>query len=103
MVQSPMTDFNTAQALQDELAGVLKEAKGMSFDDAVTFAEPIVRYLQQQYGGDELYIPRPGRTYPITEILAARDSGKLVKDICRQYGISRRSYYNLLSLGSIVL
>lgn len=92
-----MTMLNVAQALQDELAMALCQAKGLSFDEATTFAEPIVRHLQQQYGGDELYIPQPYVRRNVQEVLAAKESGMTVKDICRQFRLSRRTYFRLLS------
>ncbi|MGC1547235.1 MAG: helix-turn-helix domain-containing protein [Rhodanobacter sp.] len=92
-----MTDFIPAQELVSELAVALQEAKGIPFEDAASYAEPIVRYLQQQHGGDELYIPQPYVRRDVSDILAFRDSGLPVKDICRRFAISRRTYYRLLS------
>ncbi|EIL99136.1 helix-turn-helix domain-containing protein [Rhodanobacter thiooxydans] len=92
-----MTDFVPAQELVDELSLALKEAKGISFDTAVTYVEPIVRHLQQQYGGDELYIPQPYVRRDVSEIIAARNGGMPLKQILRDFNISRRTYYRLLS------
>lgn len=92
-----MTDFLPAQELVDELAMALQEAKGMSLDAATEYAEPIVRYLQQQHGGDELYIPQPYMQRNLAELAADREAGTPVRDIIRKYGISRRTYYRLLS------
>jgi hypothetical protein len=92
-----MPEINVAQALQDELAVALQEAKGIPFDAAASYAAPIVRYLQQQYGGDELYIPQPYTRHDVAEILAARDGGMPLKDILCRFNISRRTYYRLLS------
>lgn len=92
-----MTTLNVAQALQDELAMALQEARGLAFDEASRYAEPIVRYLQQQYGGDELYIPQPYQIRDVDEIRAARDRGEPVRETCRRFAISRRTYYRILS------
>lgn len=92
-----MTEINVAEALRDELAVALQEAKGLTFDAAVEYAAPIVRYLQQQYGGDELYIPQPYMRRDVREILAERDKGTPLKDILKRFNISRRTYYRLLS------
>lgn len=92
-----MTDINVAQALHDELAVALQEAKGIPFDTASEYVEPIVRYLQQQYGGDELYIPQPYMRRDVAEIVAARNKGMQLEKILRDFNISRRTYYRLLS------
>ncbi|MEO5811560.1 MAG: Mor transcription activator family protein [Rhodanobacter sp.] len=92
-----MTDFSPSQALTDELAVALHEAKGVPFDQATEYAEPIVRYLQQQYGGDSLYIPQPYVRRDISEIVAARTAGMPLKEILRKFNLSRRTYYRLLS------
>lgn len=92
-----MTDFAPAQELVDELAVALKDAKGIPLDTATAYAEPIVRYLQQQYGGDELYIPQPYMRRDARDLAAEREKGTPVKDILRRYNISRRTYYRLLS------
>lgn len=91
------TEINVAEALQDELAVALQEAKGLSFDDARGYVEPIVRYLQQQYGGDELYIPQPYMRRNVSEILDARQGGMPLRDILKKFNLSRRTYYRLLS------
>lgn len=92
-----MTKLNVAQALQDEIAQALVEAKGVSFDEASTFAEPIVRHLQQQYGGDELYIPQPFMVRDVEDVLAAKSDGMPVREICKRFNMSRRTYYRVLS------
>jgi len=92
-----MTNLNVAQALQDELAMALQEAIHIPFDEATTYAAPIVRYLQQQYGGDELYIPQPYLVRDVQDVLRARDSGMSIKDICKHFRMSRRTYFRLLS------
>lgn len=92
-----MTDFAPAQELVDELAVALKDAKGIPLDTATAYVEPIVRYLQQQYGGDELYIPQPYVRRDATEIIAARNGGMPLKQILHEFGISRRTFYRMLS------
>lgn len=92
-----MTDFTPAQELVDELAIALQEAKGIPFAQAAEYAEPIVRYLQQQHGGDELYIPQPYMQRNVADLATERERGTPVRDIIRKYGISRRTYYRLLS------
>lgn len=92
-----MTDFVPAQEMVAEFAVVLQEAKGLPLDAAAEYAEPIVRYLQQQHGGDELYIPQPYVRRDLGELSAEREKGTPVKDILRKFGISRRTYYRLLS------
>jgi len=92
-----MTDFAPAQELVDELSVALCDAKGIPLDTAVAYAEPIVRYLQQQYGGDELYIPQPYIRRDAAQIVAARNAGMPLKQILREFGISRRTFYRILS------
>jgi hypothetical protein len=93
----PATEFSPAEELVDELSLALKEAKGIPFETAVTYAEPIVRYLQQQYGATELYIPQPYVRRDVSDIIAARNGGTPLKQILRDFNISRRTYYRLLS------
>lgn len=92
-----MTKLNVAQALVDEIAVALVRAKSISFDEAATYAEPVVRYLQQQYGGDELYIPQPYQVRDVQDVIAARERGLTVKEICREFRISRSTYFRTLS------
>jgi len=92
-----MTDFVPAQELVSELALALQEAKGIPYATAADYAEPIVRHLQQQYGGDELYIPQPYVRRDVSEIAAARAAGTPLKQILKQFNLSRRTYYRLLS------
>jgi len=92
-----MTDFIPAQELVSELAAALQEAKGIPYETAAGYAEPIVRHLQQQYGGDELYIPQPYVRRDIRELAAEREKGTPLNVILRKFGISRRTYYRLLS------
>lgn len=92
-----MTDFVPAQELVSELAVALQEAKGIPYAIAADYAEPIVRHLQQQYGGDELYIPQPYKRCDIRELAAAREKGTPLATILRKFNISRRTYYRLLS------
>ena len=90
-------DFSPSEALLGELAEALQRAKGMPPAQATDVAAPIVRYLQQQYGGELLYIPQPYTRRPVQEIIAARDAGVPLKQILRELGISRRTYYRILS------
>lgn len=94
---TPSADFVPAQELMIELSTVLQEACRMQRAEAQTYVEPIVRYLQQQYGGDELYIPQPYMQRNLADLAAERARGTPVREIIRKYGISRRTYYRLLS------
>lgn len=91
------TDFVPAQELVIELAVALQEAERIPYEQAERYATPIVRYLQQQHGGDELYIPQPYMQRNLAELVAERERGTPVRDIIRKFGISRRTYYRLLS------
>lgn len=97
MSVSTVNDFEPAKQLVDELALALSQARGLSLDEALANVRPIVAHLQQQYGGDEMYIPRPGRVYPTAEIVEAFKRGEPVKRICARYGISRRTYFSLMA------
>lgn len=88
--------FNVAEALQDELAVALQESLGLDFDEASRYAAPVVRHLQQRYGGDELYIPQPYMRRNVEAILAARNAGQPIKKILKDFSISRRTFYRLL-------
>ena len=95
-----MSRINTARVFQDEIAVAIQEACGLTFEQASSYAEPVVRYLQQQYGGDELYIPQPYTIYEREDILAERNKGTPIKVICERYAISRRTYFRILGQGS---
>lgn len=89
--------FEPAKKLVDEMALALMQARGMTIEEAIANVRPIVAYLQQQYGGDEMYVPRPGRTYPIADIVDATRRGEGVRRICSRFGISRRTYFWLMA------
>ena len=75
----------------------VRPIKGQMIALQMDVAAPIVRYLQQQYGGELLYIPQPYTRRPVQEIIAARDAGVPLKQILREFAISRRTYYRILS------
>jgi hypothetical protein len=89
--------FNVAEALQDELAVALQESLGLTFEEASRYAAPVVRHLQQQYGGGELYIPQPSSRPNADDIRAARQAGVPTSKILNDFGISRRTYYRMVS------
>jgi hypothetical protein len=97
--QPPMTAMTDMPdpGLVDEFSTALSDAKGITYEDARTYAEPIVRYLQRQYGADKIYIPKTSMRWNASEIIAAIAAGKPMKEIMCTFGISRRTYYRLLS------
>lgn len=89
--------LNPAQDLIDELSAALAEAKGMPIKEANTYVEPVVRYLQQQYNGDKMYIPTTHLRRDVSEAIDAIRNRMPMKQVLSEFGISRRSYYRLLS------
>lgn len=89
-------EFDPARELLNEFVRVLCEATGMRSINAIRLVEPIVRYLQQNHGGEQLYIPAIGRTYPVEEIRRAVSAGISIRALCRKYRVSRKTLYRLL-------
>jgi Mor family transcriptional regulator len=95
-VSTVTEDIDPARELLNELVRAVCEATGLRAVSAVRFVEPIVRHLQQNYGGEQLYIPSVGRTYPVDEMRQAVLSGVSMRALCRKYKVSRRTLYRLL-------
>jgi hypothetical protein len=85
------------QALEDELTTALAADTGLRESMARLMVIPIVRYLVSEYAGDRIYIPTPGRNYPVAEIRAAFAASRDLTAVCQEYGISRRTLYRILS------
>ena len=54
-----------------------------------------VSYLVEEYPAQDLYIPS-NATYPVDAIRAAFAAGKSIRRICREFQISRKTFYRLL-------
>lgn len=89
---------NSSSALREEFIDALA-ARGVDQAQAATIVNKLVAYLQDTRAGTTLYIPRPGRTYPVDAIRAAFADGASGRAICRRYRIDRRTLYALLDAG----
>lgn len=91
-----LSKFNVAETFRDELAYAMAQSSGQPYQHMVPHAEAVVRHLQQQYGGEELYIPQPYNVCDEYDVLSARERGMSIKEICHSFRISRRTYFRRL-------
>lgn len=83
--------------LQYTLTTIIRERIGMNERYASQLAEDILRGLQERYGGDEVYVPKMlGRATRDAAVLAAFN-GSNRDDVCRRFGIGRRTFYDILA------
>lgn len=92
-----LSKFNAAETFRDELAFAMAQSSGEAYQRLLPYAEAVVRHLQQQYGGDELYIPLPYNVCDEQDVVAAKERGMSIAEICKTFRISRRTYYRRLS------
>jgi Mor family transcriptional regulator len=92
-------ETDRTEALRRELVAAIVGGTGMREIMAVPLADTLLCYLQAEYGGQQLYIPAPPRTYPILQIEAELRRGEDPEDVRRRYNISRRTLYRLFPGG----
>ena len=88
-----------AVAIDDLCTGVadaLVEETGVPRDQALRYAAPMVGYLQREFGGREVWVPRLRRTYPVAEMRALLERTGSFDKVCNAYNVSRRTLYRLL-------
>lgn len=91
-----MKDVDPIQVLEDELVTVVSEATGLRPEMAVQYVTPMLRHLQQQYGGDTLYIPVIRREYPVDSIRDHLAASGDVQATMHHFGLSRSTLYRIL-------
>lgn len=92
-------ETDRTEALRRELVAAIVGETGMREVLAVPLADSLLAYLQREYGGQRMYIPAPARLYPMLQIEAELRQGADVDDVCRRYGISRRTLRRLFPGG----
>ena len=89
-------EIDATQALIEELVRAVSEETGAKPSIAAIFVAPMVRHLQTQYGGREVYIPQPGRVYEVDSMRAMLEKTGYVVATCKHFRVSRRTLYRLL-------
>lgn len=92
-------EIDRTEALRRELVAAIVEGTGMREVLAMPLADTLLAHLQNEYGGQRLYIPAPPRQYPILQIEAELRQGLPPAEACRRYGISRRTLRRLFPGG----
>jgi Mor family transcriptional regulator len=87
--------IESARLLQSELVSVACAATGRKAEDVSDVIGPAVEHLQKQYGGTKLYIPKQGRKVSANDVKRDIKQGFSGSQICRKYGISRRTFLAL--------
>jgi hypothetical protein len=89
-------ETDPTKTLIDELVLAVCAATGVRPDLAMMFVTPCVRHLQELHGGEKLYIPRPGRTYPVAAMRRMWKATGDVDLVCSEFGVSRAQFYRLV-------
>ena len=92
-------EADRTEALRRELVRAIVHETGMREVIAVPIANSLLAYLQREYAGQPLYIPAPARQYDVLQIEAALRRGQTVSQVCREFGISRRTLGRLFPGG----
>jgi hypothetical protein len=91
-------EVDATQVLRDELVQAVVRKTDVPPSYASLLVDSIVGHLQERYGGDRLYIPQAGRTYPVDEMRDYLASTRDVPATCRKFGVSRATLYRLLEI-----
>lgn len=92
-------ETDRTEALRTELVRGIVESTGMREVLAVPIANGLLEILQREYGGRNLYVPTPSRTYPVDKITAALEAGHKPGQVCRDFALSRAKLYELFPGG----
>lgn len=92
-------DTDRIEALRVELVRALVAEAGMREVVALPIADSLLAYLQREHGGERLYIPQPCRQYDVLQIRAALERGETPAQVCRRFGVARRTLYRLFPDG----
>ncbi len=89
-------EVDKAEELRRLLVRGLCEQLGLTEIVAMQFANPLVAFLQREYAGEQLYIPKPARQYDLLQIMAQLEAGMTPREVCEHHGMSRRTLHRLL-------
>lgn len=101
-----VTENNSSDALYEDAAANLRRriaaviGKRVAESDAflVLLADLVVIALRDLAAGRELYIPVPDKTARDEEIIR-KFNGRNIKELAREFGLSRRRIYSILESG----
>ncbi|HEU0096422.1 MAG TPA: hypothetical protein VFQ52_08200 [Rhizomicrobium sp.] len=85
----------TAEQLRERIIGAMQKDIGISEQMAQPFVESIMRC----FAGERPYFPASARTYPVLHIQAALQRGMPVKQVLREFDISRAKLHELFPGG----
>lgn len=88
--------IQSGTALRSELITAACTATGQSAESVALVIEPVVRHLQENYGGDNLYIAKPGRMLDLPALYADYIGRVAEREICRRHSISRRTLTRII-------
>jgi Mor family transcriptional regulator len=89
-------DEDKATTIRNDITRAVREATGLHECYASSLGAAILERLQTRWGGDRIYVPqvdRPARDAAIREAFTGRNHD----EVCRQFGISRRTLYRILT------
>jgi Mor family transcriptional regulator len=92
-------ETDRTEALRTELLRGIVETTGMREVLALPIANGLLTVLQREYGGRNMYVPAPARTYPVLQIAAALESGRTPEQVRHDFGLSRTKLYELFPGG----
>lgn len=92
-------EVDKAEELRRLLVRGLCEQLGLTETGAMQFANPLVTFLQREYAGEQLYIPKPARQHDLLQIMAQLEAGLSPRTVCEHHGISRRTLQRLFPQG----
>lgn len=85
----------TAEQLRARILNAMQSDIGISEH----MAEPFVDSIMKCFAGERPYFPMSGRTYPVLQIAAALERGMPVKQVLREYDLSRAKLHELFPGG----
>jgi hypothetical protein len=88
--------IQSGTALRAELITAACAATGQTAEAVTIIVEPLVRHLQENYGGDNFYIPKPGRLLDLDQIYVDYLARIAEREICRRHAISRRTLTRII-------
>lgn len=86
---------DAAVALHYDIASVICEEFGMEEALASCLAEAITRGLRARIGGQEVYVPAPGKRER-DEAIRREFNGRNLTEVCAKHGISRSRLYEIV-------
>ena len=92
-------DGDPTERLRREITRAIVLQTGTREQIAMSYAEAVVAYLQQEYAGRQVYIPARPRQYDVLQIEAALRQGMTSNAVCREFGLSLRTLYKMFPGG----